>query len=80
MSTCRSCGANIRWIKMQSGKYMPCDCPKRSMMRGYGDDVIVTEDGNVVQGTFASYENGANISGYVSHFSTCPNAKQHRRR
>ena len=25
MAKCKSCGAEIRWIKMRSGKSMPCN-------------------------------------------------------
>lgn len=80
MSKCRSCNAEIKWIKMASGKNMPVDPYLHSMIKGEGTDVIVTEDGHVIHGRFASYEEGANISGYISHFSTCPNAATHRKR
>ena len=68
---CSSCGAEIRWVRMTSGKPMPLD-PKPA------------EDGNIV---FDQYGNGmvvgalftAGREAFRSHFSTCPNAKQHRR-
>ena len=80
MSYCRSCGAEIRWIKMRSGKSMPVDAAKRTIKKDGGREVLVTEDGELIRGTFASLEEGANGVGYISHFSTCPNANQHRRR
>lgn len=80
MSKCRSCGAEIIWIKMRSGKAMPCDAYKRTMIKGDGKDVLITDDGGIIHGTFADYEHGANASGYISHFATCPNANQHRKR
>lgn len=80
MSYCRSCGAEIRWIKMRSGKNMPVDAAKRTIKKDGGHEVLVTEDGELIRGTFASLEEGANGVGYISHFSTCPNANQHRRR
>lgn len=55
---CRSCGAEIEFVRLSSGKWNPVD-PKRL--------TIVTDAGLVV-------------SGRVSHFATCPNADQHRRR
>lgn len=58
MSRCKSCNREIVWIKMKSGKAMPCDPDKV---------VVVTEDGETV-------------TGYTSHFATCPNANMHRRR
>ena len=80
MSRCRSCNAEIKWIKMASGTSMPVDPYLRTMIKGEGADVIVTEDGHIIHGRFASYEEGANVSGYISHFATCPNAQEHRRR
>lgn len=59
---------------------MPCDAYKRTMIKGDGKDVLVTDDGEIIHGTFADYEHGANASGYISHFATCPNANQHRKR
>jgi hypothetical protein len=62
MSKCRSCGAEIRWVMMDSGRKMPLDVKRIT---------IIEEDP----------ETGAAriVSGYQSHFSTCPNADMHRR-
>lgn len=79
LSRCRSCNAQVKWIRMQTGKYMPVDPYLHTMIEGAGDTVLVTEEGSVIHGTLASYEEGANASGYISHFATCPNASQHRR-
>lgn len=57
MPKCTSCQAEIEWVKMASGKSMPCD-PKLI--------TVITEGGLTIQGR-------------VSHFSTCPNANQHRK-
>lgn len=80
MPNCRSCGAEIKFIKLKSGKWNPVDPTKRTMIEGAGKEVLVTELGEVVHGTFASIDEGANRSGYISHFATCPNANQHRSR
>lgn len=80
MAKCKSCGADIIWIKMQSGKSMPCDPYKRTIIKGKGKEVIVTNNGEIIHGSFADFEHGANAVGYISHFSTCPNANKHRRR
>lgn len=51
--TCRACGAQVLFIKMKSGKTMPCDSkiitfyPKEK-----GHLKLVTADGNVVSGEF----------------------------
>jgi hypothetical protein len=74
-SECRSCGALILWCEWPSGKRMPVD-------------VAPAFDGNVVL-TLRRSENkllaekyvGTEHVGrkrYASHFSTCPNASQHR--
>ena len=80
MSKCRSCGAEIKFIKLKSGKWNPVDTQKHTLIEGDGNEIIVTESGEVVHGRFASIDEGANRSGYISHFATCPNANQHRNR
>ena len=72
LASCRSCGAEILWVKMESGKNMPVDA----------DPV---DDGNLLVDWNALLAHvipkGADYSGlrFKSHFSTCPNAKQHRK-
>lgn len=79
MPNCRSCGAEIKFIKLKSGKWNPVDPIKRTMIEGAGKEILVTESGEVVHGMFASLDEGANRSGYISHFATCPNANMHRK-
>ncbi len=64
---CKSCGADILWVKMLSGKSMPLDMPpeKRIVLSDHGD---------------ATSEYGAVEDTYVSHFATCPNAAAHRKK
>ena len=78
MSKCRSCGAEIIWIKTPSGKNMPCDAKPISFRLDThnGDLLLVTPDGKVARGSF---DPAAEKIGYTSHFATCPNASQHRR-
>ena len=72
LASCRSCGAEILWVKMESGKNMPVDA----------DPV---DDGNLLVDWNALLAHvipkGADYSGlrFKSHFSTCQNAKQHRK-
>lgn len=54
---CRSCRAQIVWLKTTTGKNMPTDAAS------------VAEDDAVFDHTR-----------HKSHFATCPNAPQHRRR
>jgi hypothetical protein len=80
MIKCRSCGAEIKFIRMKSGRWNPVDPARRGIKKDGGNEVLITEDGELIQGTFASVEEGANGFGYVSHFATCPNAYEHRKR
>lgn len=81
MSKCRSCGADIKFIKLKSGKWNPCDTQKRTVIiRDEGPEVLISEDGEIIKGRFASIEDGANAVGYISHFATCPNADKFRKR
>lgn len=80
ISKCRSCGADIIWIKMASGKMMPCDAvPIRYRLNfASGELTLVTPDGKIARGD-ADPVSGERV-GYQSHFATCPCAGQHRRR
>lgn len=84
MAICRSCGAEIIWIKMKgSGKAMPCDARKISFdlllpgAKGEGVMTLVEPEGVIARGIFNP---GGEKIGYLSHFATCPNANQHRRK
>jgi hypothetical protein len=79
MSRCRSCGAAIRWAVTVNGKRMPVD-----------DEPV--PDGNLMLSdptpgayapTAAHVDPDALLLDdpprFVSHFSTCPNADQHRK-
>ena len=81
-SKCKSCGAEILWIKMGSGKMMPVDAKPISysevFLPGTKDTLtLVTEKGTLVSTVF---DPGGDNIGYTSHFATCPNANQHRKR
>jgi hypothetical protein len=70
VSVCKSCGAQIRWAKTEAGKTIPLD-PEPTL------------NGNVVlDHAGVAHVRHAGVGGarYVSHFATCPFAKQHRRR
>jgi hypothetical protein len=66
MSACRSCGADILWIETEIGKAMPIDATpeKRIILRPVGGTSRV----------------GKVVDTYISHFATCPEADQHRRK
>ena len=78
MSKCKSCGADIIWIPTVSGKSMPCDAkPIPYKEDANGTMMLVTSDGRVVK---AKLDATSEVFGYVSHFATCPNANEHRKR
>ena len=76
MSTCRSCGAKIEWKTLQSGKNHPVDPDLVSVEDCEKGDKLVLEDGKVL---VVTAEDERDIEGYVSHFSTCPDADKWRK-
>jgi hypothetical protein len=74
-STCRSCGAKIHWIELKSGKKHPCDPEEVSANECEEGDKFVTDLGEIV----VVGKSSKNESGYVSHFSTCPDADDWRK-
>lgn len=77
---CRSCGAKIRFVKMKSGKSMPVNEKIVNYKTDpHGKERIVTPGGDVVACVTGINADEATGFGYVSHFATCPNARNHRR-
>lgn len=79
MSRCRSCGAPIYWIRTRSKNLMPCDeklIPYKADRKG--KDFVVTEEGDVIRCRleFDGFPTGM---ARISHWATCPNAKEHRK-
>ena len=80
MARCKSCGAEISWVKTTAGKLMPVDEPGIPYIEDpSGKEVFVTYNGAVVRGNRRSYSSGSYPIGHISHFVTCPNADRHRR-
>ena len=81
MSKCKSCGAEIIWIKTASGKAMPCDAAPISfdlVLPGTkGALTLIEQDGRVA---FGKFNPGGDHIGYISHFATCPAAAEYRRK
>ena len=67
MSICKSCGAEIFWQKLPNGKLMPYDAEPY---------LVVTEE-DVKNPAYWCDKEGAY---HITHFATCPNANQHRKR
>lgn len=81
MAKCKSCGAEIIWVKMRSGKSAPCN-PEPIHYRKFVHNienmlVLVTPEGDVTPGEACE---DSDLFGYISHFATCPYANKHRKR
>ena len=80
-STCRGCGAPIVWIRTTAGKSMPCDAePVLYKAREGAAGKIVTPNGEVLSCDLDVGPDEATGIGYISHFVTCPQAEQFRRK
>lgn len=77
---CRGCGAPIVWIGTLGGKHMPCD-PDQVLYRARvgAPGKIVSPNGEVLSCDLDVAAEEATGIGYVSHFSTCSQAKKFRR-
>lgn len=90
LSRCRSCSEPIIWTITQNGKRMPIDAEPVHVARGFRIDETLLDEaqqgfndddlrpGKEIVATFTA-DPGAGELLYVSHFSTCPDADQHRR-
>lgn len=72
-STCRGCGAKIKWIQMTTGKWMPCDPELVEGKDLIGNDTLITEDGMLFKYDLDD------VDGYVPHWATCPKAGEFRK-
>lgn len=78
MSTCRSCGQQIDWVKTVHGKNMPVDGDYIPYDDADIGTVIITDGGNVYK--VAEGRSYPTVEGRVSHFSTCPQAEEWRKK
>lgn len=80
VTTCKSCGAPIVWIKTIGGKSMPCDAEEvYYIQRQNGAKRIVTPNGEVLACKMTDIPEKATGVGYVPHWSTCTAPEQFRR-
>ena len=86
---CRTCGADVRWIKSADGKPQILDAERR--VEWVTDEpnrvsvtlvIVVGDDGKIVHGyrAGATTDGAREIEGYVSHCATCttPPARKQR--
>ena len=80
--TCRSCGASIVWIKTEKGKHMPCNPQLVPYWErpGAAGKIILQQSGRVVSCEFDGPREEVTGFGYISHFSTCPQSRQFKRK
>jgi len=83
MARCRSCGASITWAWTLNGKRMPIDA--EPVEDGNLEIAARNDEGEPV----VRYLSGGDrnplpgfdlVPRYVSHFATCPNAQDHRKK
>ena len=74
MSKCSSCRQQIIWVRLPSGKMMPVDpVPSKFGNLDMIDDPKEVDPPNV------AFVKPSMREMYRSHFSTCPEAKAHRK-
>ena len=77
MSRCKSCTAEVFWARTASGKLIPIDADP---VEG-GNVHIVTRRADGTPATVRvaiQDEPHPGYDTYVSHFATCPDAREHR--
>ena len=79
MAKCKRCGAEINFIRMKSGKYMPVDPAKVAYKLGAAGGTIITPEGEIVHGGEPFGLEPADGYGYIPHWATCPAADEFRR-
>jgi len=85
MAKCKGCGATIEWVKTERGQSMPVNPEYIEIdLAGSKMVTVVTDAGKVESGSFVDHSGlfppEMVISGRVSHFATCPKAKEFRER
>ena len=80
MAKCKSCNEEIIWIKMGSGKSMPCNADAVSYWKNpKGKATIITPNGETYRADLEGDLDKATGIGYIPHWATCPQAKNFRR-
>jgi hypothetical protein len=71
--TCDSCKAPLKWAVTRKGHRMPLDpepVPDGNLVLTYEGDTVIAEGAPT----------GTTRARYQSHFASCPDREQHRRR
>ena len=67
LASCKSCGAEIIWIKTPTGKNAPIDAKPEKRWA------------EINRFSASEPRRWALLDTYLPHFASCPNADQHRR-
>lgn len=76
---CRGCGADIAFIQTKKGKPMPVNPEKVYFIPAGGPNTYVMADGSVTRGRSPRWDDKESTIGFISHFATCPAAKDFRK-
>lgn len=79
VTQCRGCGADIAFIKTTKGKPMPVNPESVYFVPAGGPNTYVMIDGSVQRGRKPGTGDKETRIGYISHFATCPAAKDFRK-
>jgi len=81
---CRSCDAPILFIKTKNGKTMPVNAEPVWIRKDAAGKTYIKSDGSFITGEIVgdAYDDPENkpVEAYVSHFATCPQAENFRKR
>lgn len=77
MSACRSCGAQIDWVKTPAGKNMPVEGLYLKYDELSPGEIIVTDGGNIYKKE--AEKSLPSVKGRISHFAVCPQADSWRK-
>lgn len=80
MANCRACGAEINFIRMTTGKYMPVEAEPVFVVPGESEVRYVSDNGILFPGTEVSENDGTADVAYVPHWSKCTSADRFRKR
>lgn len=79
VTQCRGCGRDIAFIKTTKGKSMPVNPTSVYFIPAGGPNNYVMIDGSVKRGREPGIGEKETWIGYISHFATCPAAKDFRK-
>lgn len=80
MRVCGGCGAQIDFIQMKSGSFMPVDPDPVFIIEGNLRDTFITDEGETIKGQMISDSKIPFCDvAFVPHWKTCPAAGRFRK-